>query len=116
MIADTHHAIVKDWTGLVSGHQRPAKLHDADHARLDAWADYIALCDNYADGKLLDIGIVINARAVAQALDAEYNRLYNVWQTSMGECECRPIDADREYTCLSCRAKHELNGDGDMPF
>jgi len=116
MIADAHHALVQDYTGLTSGHQRPVKVHDADHARLDAWADYIALCDKYESGRLLDSSIVINAREVAQALDAEYHRLYTVWQTSLQPCECRMIDADRDYTCMAHRALAELNGDGDMPF
>lgn len=104
-----------DYTGLVSGHIRPEKVHQADHDRLDAWADYQAICDLFEDGKV-SLEIVNGAREVAQYIDGEYRRIYRVWQASLDECACHPIDADREYVCMSCRAKAELNGDAPMPY
>ena len=112
MIADAHHALVQDYTGLTSGHQRPAKVEQAYDAMIEAWADYNFACDAsiYTPEQLMEI------RNHAREIDAEYHRLYTVWQTAQGECKCRMIDADRDYTCMAHRAQAELNGAGDMPF
>jgi hypothetical protein len=115
MIADTHHSLTQDWTGLTSGHQRPAKVQAAYDAMIEAWSEHSGICDAFADGKATH-EMVNNALDVARYYDAEYHRIYGVWQTAQGECKCRPIDADREYVCLAHRAQAELNGDGEMPF
>ncbi len=59
--------------------------------------------------------MVLNARNVARHYEAEYKRLYQVWQASLEPCECKMIDADRDYTCRACRAKNELSG-VEMPY
>jgi hypothetical protein len=112
-IDTTDRETTQDWTGLTSGHQRPAKVQAAYDAMIEAWANYNFACDVrlYTPMQLDEL------REAARNADMDYSQVYALWQYSLQPCECQPGRPNEdERTCPSCRARHELNGDGEMPF
>jgi len=114
MIANEHHALTQDYTGLTSGHIRPLPVQEAYDAMISAWSDYTFATDVrfYTPEQLTEI------RQAAVNADAYYAQVYDLWQVSLQECSCRQFAPDRETLCRACAARNLLKTmeDGDMPF
>jgi len=118
MIADTHHSLTQDYTGLVSGHQRPLAVEEAHQLMLDAWADYNTACDMRKEDDYEALKGIQTLYWTAQDADKNYSAVYNLWQTSLQECSCRQFAPDRETLCRACAARNLLKTmeDGEMPY
>lgn len=108
MIDSTHHATVKDYTGLVSGHTRPLAVEQAHDASLEAWAQYIRATDIEPLPSAAELDAL---RQAAFQADVWYDTIYNLWMTSLQECTCRD---DSSLSCPSCVARHAMQD--EMPF
>jgi len=113
-----------DYTGLTSGHPRPAKVIAAQEYMLEAWANHSAAIDRYEGGGDSYPRAMVLRKEIdtllqsAIAADAEYYRIFRVWAASLQECACRPgRPNESDYTCAACRAKQELDDDGEeLPY
>jgi hypothetical protein len=101
-----------DWTGLVSGHAKPAWLASAFEARERLWSRLMQAADeNPTQVKDILTDIL--------EMELEYHRLYTLWDQAKArlldfpECECTERPNNQASACPHCKAMSILKHGGE---